>query len=128
MEVKEPVKTAIESKVELDESEESEEESESDEDDEESESDEESEEEERKTETVRERIEVKGVKSHGVFLHFNLGKGVFCYEQKSTKGFVRSHRFSRTNIRKKKQTLCVKSYSGQKLIVTYWTFWMGANI
>ncbi|XP_067042047.1 eukaryotic translation initiation factor 5B-like isoform X2 [Acropora muricata] len=57
VEVKEPVKTAIESKVELDESEESEEESESDEDDEESESDEESEEEERKTETVRERIE-----------------------------------------------------------------------
>ncbi|XP_015751066.1 PREDICTED: eukaryotic translation initiation factor 5B-like, partial [Acropora digitifera] len=73
VEVKEPVKTAIESKVELDESEESEEESDSDEDDEESESDEESEEEERKTETVRERIEVKGVKSHGVFLHFKLG-------------------------------------------------------
>lgn len=57
VEVKEPVKTARESKVELDESEESEEESESDEDDEESESDEESEEEESKTETVRERIE-----------------------------------------------------------------------
>ena len=128
MEVKEPVKTAIESKLELDESEESEEESDSDEDDEESESDEESEEEERKTETVRERIEVKGVKSRGLFLHFSLGKGVFCYEQKSTKGFIRSHRFSRSNIKKKKETLCVKSYSGQELIVTYWTFWMGANI
>lgn len=116
MEVKEPVKTAIESKVELDESEESEEESESDEGDEESESDEESEEEERKTETVRERIEVKGVKPHGVFLHFNLDKGVFCYEQKSTKGFIRSHRFSRSNIRKKKETLCVQSYSGRELL------------
>ena len=74
MEVKEPVKTARESKVELDESEESEEESESDEDDEESESDEESEEEESKTETVRERIEVKGVKSHGLFLRLNLAR------------------------------------------------------